>query len=33
MRNGLFNGLLVILASVIGYMVVSRYVEETRDFR
>jgi len=27
------NSLLIILASVVGYAVVSRIVEETRDFR
>lgn len=28
-----FNTLLVIFASVLGYVVASRIIEETRDFR
>lgn len=29
----IYNLFLVFLASVVGYMVVSRMIEETRDFR
>lgn len=28
-----YNLLLVLLASIVGYMIVSRVVEESRDFR
>lgn len=33
MRRGFFNGLLLILATIIGYAVASRRIEENRDFR
>jgi len=32
MKN-LFNVLLVVFASLLGYVVASRIIEETRDFR
>jgi len=33
MMRSLLNLLLVMFASIVGYVVVSRMIEETRDFR
>ncbi len=33
MKKNIFNILLLSIAAIVGYAVVSRYAEETRDFR
>lgn len=33
MKKGLLSSIFVLLASITGYVVVNRYLEEKRDFR